>query len=117
MTQHLRLFLIVFSSLLFTGCAPTPKTLYQWENYQTHLYDHFKNDGKGLESTIAAMEDSLRTIDTDHKLPPPGFHAHLGLLYSIAGKNAQAATHFQLEKKLFPESTAYMDFLLGKIQH
>ena len=46
--------------------------------------------------------------------PPPGFHAHLGMLYALAGKQDQVAVEFETEKKLFPESAAYMDFLLKK---
>jgi hypothetical protein len=48
---------------------------------------------------------------------PPGFHAHLGMLYSMTGKsNDQIAAQFEDEKRLFPESTVYMDFLLAKMK-
>jgi hypothetical protein len=47
---------------------------------------------------------------------PPGFHAHLGMLYSIAGKSDQMVAQFEDEKKLFPESATYMDFLLAKVK-
>ena len=39
-------------------------------------------------------------------------HAHLGLLYSSLGNDAAAAEPLRTEKSLFPESAAYMDFLL-----
>ena len=43
---------------------------------------------------------------------PPGYHAHLGLLYGKQGKPDQFMAQMQTEKKLFPESETYVDFLL-----
>ena len=36
------------------------------------------------------------------------------MLYALTGKEALVAPQFEEEKKLFPESAAYMDFLLKK---
>lgn len=48
--------------------------------------------------------------------PPPGFHAHLGMLYAQQGQDDQALQALLTEKTLFPESTTYIDFLLAKIK-
>ena len=45
---------------------------------------------------------------------PPGFHAHLGMLYADAGKLDQVRQQFETEKALYPESATYMDFLTRK---
>ena len=95
-----------------SGCATPPKTLYQWEGYQPQVYQYLK--GESPEQQIAAMEKDLQTISAKGASVPPGFHAHLGMLYSVAGKPDQVIAQFEDEKKLFPESAAYMDFLLGK---
>ena len=42
----------------------------------------------------------------------PGAHAHLGLLLSQMGDRSGAFRQFEEEKKLFPESRAFMDFLM-----
>lgn len=101
-------------SAVLTGCATAPKTLYQWDGYQPQVYQYLK--GESPVQQIAEMEKSLALISAKGNSVPPGFHAHLGMLYSIAGKSDQVATQFDDEKKLFPESAAYMDFLLGKLK-
>lgn len=112
-TKNLQRFaLLALAGAMLAGCATPPKTLYQWDGYQPQVYEYFK--GESPEQQIAEMEKALQTISAKGASVPPGFHAHLGLLYSVAGKPDQVATQFEDEKKLFPESAAYMDFLLGK---
>lgn len=97
-----------------TGCATQPKTLYQWEGYQPQVYQYLKGDSP--EQQIAAMEKDLQTISAKGNHAPPGFHAHLGMLYSHSGRPDQVLAQFEDEKRLFPESAAYMDFLLAKMK-
>jgi hypothetical protein len=106
--------LLALAAAVLTGCATPPKTLYQWEGYQPQVYQYLK--GESPEQQIAAMEKDLQAISAKGNNVPPGFHAHLGMLYSVAGKPDQVVTQFEDEKKLFPESAAYMDFLLGKMK-
>ena len=42
--------------------------------------------------------------------------AHMGYLYFQTGQTDLAAKAFEDEKTRFPESTAYMDFALGKLR-
>jgi len=107
------LVLALAGSAFLTGCASPPKTLYGWEGYQPQVYQHFK--GESTDQQIAEMEKSLQTISARGASVPPGFHAHLGMLYSLTGKSDQMVAQFEDEKKLFPESAAYMDFLLSKV--
>lgn len=58
----------------------------------------------------------MQKIRANGNTPPPGFHAHLGLLYSGIGKDDQMVQQWQTEKALFPEAAAYMDFLLKKFK-
>lgn len=106
--------LALAACVALTGCATAPKTLYQWDGYQPQVYQYLK--GESPEQQIAEMEKALALISAKGNSVPPGFHAHLGMLYSITGKSDQVATQFEDEKKLFPESSAYMDFLLGKLK-
>lgn len=106
--------LALAGAALLTACATPPKTLYQWDSYQPQVYEHFK--GGSPEQQIAEMEKALQLISARGGSVPPGFHAHLGMLYSVAGKPDQVVAQFEDEKKLFPESATYMDFLLAKLK-
>ncbi|ARK40499.1 MULTISPECIES: DUF4810 domain-containing protein [Burkholderia] len=100
--------------LLLAGCAaPTTPPLYQWNGYQPQVYEYFKGKTSPQEQ-IDALEKALQEIRAKGNTPPPGFHAHLGMLYAGIGQEQQAEQEFQAEKQLFPESTAYMDFLMKK---
>jgi len=103
--------LICMTSALLTGCATT-KTLYGWNDYQPKVYEYFQ--GNSVEEQISTLEKNLEQFKARGQLAPPGFHAHLGLLYAQVGRMDQAAQEFNAEKKLFPESAPYMDFLLKK---
>jgi hypothetical protein len=104
--------LVLAAAAILSGCNTAPKTMYQWEGYQPQVYQHFK--GGSPDQQIAVLEKDLQTISAKGNTPPPGYHAHLGLLYALAGRQDQVATEFETEKQLFPESAAYMDFLLKK---
>ncbi|MCH2000092.1 DUF4810 domain-containing protein, partial [Achromobacter xylosoxidans] len=43
---------------------------------------------------------------------PPGFRAHLGMLYLKLGDGAKGLEQLEGEKAAFPESKPFMDFLL-----
>lgn len=102
----------LISAALLTGCAAnTTKQLYHWEGYQQQVYEHFKNE-TGPQEQIAALEESLQKARSAELTPPPGFHAHLGMLYAEVGKADQVRQEFETEKALFPESAPYMDFLM-----
>lgn len=102
--------LTLAASTLLTGCAG-PKTLYQWEGYEPQVYEYFKGE-EPKEAQAEALERDLQKIRSTGKAVPPGYHAHLGLLYLSMGKDDQMVQQFNTEKTLFPESGTYMDFLL-----
>lgn len=101
------------AALLLAGCASSPPPLYQWTGYQPQVYEYFKGQ-KSPQEQIDALEKALQDIRAKGHTPPPGFHAHLGMLYASIGSEQQAEQELQAEKQLFPESAAYMDFLLKK---
>lgn len=104
----------IVTALLLTGCAaPTTPPLYQWNGYQPQVYEYFKGKTSPQEQ-IDALEKALQEIRAKGNTPPPGFHAHLGMLYASIGDAQRAGQEFQAEKQLFPESSSYMDFLMKK---
>lgn len=102
------------ASALLAGCGSAPKSLYQWESYNNQVYEYLKGQGKGPEAQIDVLAQGLEKIHAGGNSPPPGYHAQLGMLYAHIGKGERVGKEFETEKKLFPESAAYMDFLLKK---
>ncbi|MBP0591354.1 DUF4810 domain-containing protein [Paraburkholderia sp. LEh10] len=102
---------------LLSGCANTTKSvaLYQWDGYQPQVYEYFKGQTSPLQQ-IDALEKAREQILAKNASAPPGFHAHLGMLYASVGKDQQAKQELLAEKQSFPESAIYMDFLLSKFQ-
>jgi hypothetical protein len=99
--------------VLLAGCT-APQTLYQWESYEPQVYQYFKGEPK--QAQIEALERDMQKITAAGATPPPGYHAHRGLLYADIGKDDRMAREFQTEKTLFPESAAYVDFLMKNIK-
>jgi hypothetical protein len=105
---------LVAATLLATGCAANrPASLYQWDGYQPQVYEYFEGQ-TSPQQQIDALEKSLQTTRAKGGTPPPGFHAHLGMLYASVGKDQQAQQEFLAEQQSFPESSTYVDFLLKK---
>lgn len=102
--------------LSIAGCAAGPKPLYEWGGYQAQVYQHLKTQGSAPEQQIATLQADLEKARAKGMTPPPGFHAHLGMLYAQQGQDDQALQALLTEKTLFPESTTYIDFLLAKIK-
>jgi hypothetical protein len=99
-------------AVLLTGCAASsPPPLYQWTGYQPAVYDYLSRD-KDAQQQLDALEKALQEIRANGAMPPPGFHAQLGMLYASVGKDGPAMEQFGAEKELFPESSTYMDFLM-----
>jgi hypothetical protein len=109
--QHVTVGLLVV--LAVTGCAEQ-KTLYQWEGYQPQVNNYFKGEAK--EAQITALEGDLEKIKSKNGAVPPGYNAQLGLLYLSVGNIDQMRQRFKAEEALFPESTAYMEFLMKNAQ-
>ena len=110
MSKAVKLALMLTATALVAGCQTAPKPLYQWESYQPQVYEYFKGEPK--EAQAEALERDLQKINAKGNTPPPGYHAHLGLLYLSMGKDDQMVQQLRTEKALFPESGPYMDFLL-----
>ncbi|MFB9157367.1 DUF4810 domain-containing protein [Chromobacterium violaceum] len=107
---------VLAACALLSACATGPKTLYQWESYQPEVYEYLKGDGADAQKQIAVLEEGLQKIRAEGNQEPPGYHAHLGMLYANAGKTDQMVQEFEAEKKLFPESASYLDFLTSKLK-
>ncbi|GGB40093.1 lipoprotein [Oceanisphaera marina] len=109
--MNMRVLLLAVMTAVLSGCAG-PKTLYQWDGYQSSVYQHYQTDDSSLSEQVAVLEESIEKARAGDRIVAPGLHAHLGLLYANSGREQQAMEQFEMEKRLFPESETFMSFLL-----
>ncbi len=100
--------------VLLTGCAQAPKPLYDWGSYPSQVYSHLKGDGSGPATQVGELEADAQKAASRGGQLPPGFRAHLGMLYLTLGQDDLARQQWQAEKASFPESAHFVDFLLAK---
>lgn len=102
--------LVIVGALSLGACA-TNEQLYYWGDYQPQVYGHLTGD-KGPDEQIANLEAGLEKAQAQGRQPPPGYFAHLGILYGEKGDGDKMLRYFDAEKQHYPESTAFIDFLM-----
>ena len=108
---------VLATMLALAGCAnKAPPRLYGWNGYEKNLDTYFRNDRESLDTQAKLMEDDLQKMRAAGKATPPGYQAHMGLLYGKQGDMARFQQHLQAEKTQFPESETFVDFLLRKFK-
>lgn len=115
LTQSALTFVVILGVGVLSGCASP--TIYHWGSYEDIIYDSYQNSVSTPPSKqIETMEADIQRAKGRGLPVPPGFHAHLGYLYSELGNTQEAAKHFSIEKKNFPSSAKLMDRFLGRLQ-
>jgi hypothetical protein len=114
--SRVRLAALLLSAAVLGGCATQTLPLYQWERYQSNVDAYFRADKLSPAAQTQLMEEDLQKIRASGGTPPPGYNAHLALLYGQQGKEDQFAQQVEAEKRQFPESQSFMDFLLRNFQ-
>lgn len=99
------------ASAMLQGCA-TSNALYSWGPYENQVYEHFK--GESPEKQIQILEQHAQAARAKGQKLPPGFSAHLGLLYGKVGRDDAFIAALEEEKANFPESAPYINNLLKK---
>jgi len=100
------------SAGLLGACVQQPKPMYSWQAYQPSVYAYLKDDGADYAVQAQALEKNVETARAASTELPPGFRAHLGMLYLKIGDGDKALEQLQGEKVAFPESAPFMDFLM-----
>ena len=110
-TKHIAV--IVFC-LMFAGCSSVSSGGYYWGKYSYTYHDLLKEPSS---NTRAAHEETLRDIIEKSKEKdlrvPPGVHAELAYLLLLRDANEEALAHFEIERKLYPESQRFLERLLS----
>ena len=105
--------LILVLTVCFFGCA-SQRPLYSWGSYEDQVFAYLR--GESPWGQIAALERDMARIMATGGAFPPGFNAHLGMLYAEFGDIARATAFFEAEKALFPEAAVYMNFILERLR-
>lgn len=102
--------------LFVSGCSHTQrKSLYYWGDYESLIYQYYHSPEKALPQVqISKLTRDIQKAQAINKKIAPGVHAHLGLMYSLLGQTESAMVEFEIEKRLFPESTVFIDGLMDR---
>ncbi|MCL2044308.1 MAG: DUF4810 domain-containing protein [Treponema sp.] len=103
-------FVLVFAAL-FSGCSSS-QALYSWGDYENQVHAYLNRENP--EAQLRVLERSRQNIESSGKKIPPGFYAHIGMIYAELGSHDMAIDSFEKEKTLFPESAVFMDFILDR---
>ncbi|MCG3190110.1 MAG: hypothetical protein LKCHEGNO_02719 [Burkholderiaceae bacterium] len=106
---------IAVGLVVLAGCAQRPKPLYMWESFPRVQYDALLHEGVSPESQIQSMEAHADKARGANASLPPGFRAHLGMLYLATGNAEGARRMWEAESLAFPEAKAYIDSLLKRL--
>lgn len=99
--------------ILLTGCANLQEPpLYGWRGYEKNLDAYFRADKSSVDEQLQSMQDDQKLLEAEGKLLPPGYQAHMGLLYGRKGDFESFRAKLEAEKQQFPESAGFMDFLM-----
>ncbi|MDH4478680.1 MAG: DUF4810 domain-containing protein [Rhodoferax sp.] len=107
--------LLALASAL-AACATKTPSLYSWQGYQANLDAYFRASSLSPDAQVQLMEQDLQKIRASGLAVPPGYHAHMGLLYGEQGDLDKFAQQVAMEKSKFPESQTFMDFLTRKFK-
>ena len=99
---------------VLTGCA-TQSGLYHWGNYEQIIYNMYINPGSADPRTqIQALSVDIQEAENHGKKVAPGVYAHLGMMYAMLGDGGDAMAAFEMEKKLYPESSHLVDGMIER---
>ncbi|HEX9446088.1 MAG TPA: DUF4810 domain-containing protein [Candidatus Binatia bacterium] len=106
---------LALAALSALGACARP-ALYSWGRYENLIYEMYMKPGQADPGTqVAKLTEDIEKAKAGDKPVPPGVHAHLGYLYYQQGNVAGARQELQIEKTLFPESAAFVDGVLQRL--
>lgn len=98
--------------VILAGCGP--KTHYAWNNYDTDLYDYYKDPTK-KDEFAQTLKEILEDAEPENRVPP-GIYAEYGFLMYEKGDIAQAILYYQKESDKWPESKPLMAKMISTAQ-
>jgi hypothetical protein len=105
-TKYLLVLFLLFS---FIGCGAHSR--YNWSDYDTKMYKHYKNPAE-REDFVRSLKEILDNAEPEGKVPP-GIYAEYGFVMYEEGNTQQAIIYYQKEATKWPESRAFMTKLIA----
>ena len=105
-TKYLCVLFLLFSLI---GCVAQSR--YNWSNYDTKMYKHYKTPAE-REEFVQALKEVLDNAEQNGKVPP-GLYAEYGFVMYEEGNTQQAILYYQKEATKWPESRAFMTKLIA----
>lgn len=115
MRRRARIGVSALAAAALVGCAAAPRPLYHWGSFPSRQYQVLLHEGASAQEQIQALEAEAEKARASQAALPPGFRAHLGLMYLEQGDADRARDAWTAEKTAFPESAPYMDRLLKQL--
>jgi len=110
-----RLFIVLISLWLLSGCVKPANEIYYWGEYEQLIHDMYVDPGKAdAVAQIEKLTADIQKAESTGKQVPPGLYAHLGMMYSSQGQAAQAEAALREEQKLYPESATFIQGLIKR---
>jgi hypothetical protein len=110
----LRVAFVIAALFALSACVKPP--LYAWGRYEDLVYQMYMKPGEADPVTqTAKLREDVEKANAEGKPVPPGVHAHLAYLYYQQGDASAAKQEFLIEKNLFPESSAFIDGVLQRM--
>jgi hypothetical protein len=105
---------LLLAAALASGCAS--QSLYAWGHYEDLLHARWIEPGSADPATqIARLREDVDRAAAAGRRVPPGVWAHLGYLHWVHGDAGAAREALGRERALFPESAAFVDGLLRRM--
>ncbi|HDR1022664.1 TPA: DUF4810 domain-containing protein [Pasteurella multocida] len=112
MLGHLKVVTLLSAACVLAACSG-PKGLYYWGDYNNVVYDYYEEPGEFGEQEARLMKIIEKANEINQQVGP-GIYGQLGLVQLKQGKESEAQASFEQEQALYPESTAFIQFLQGK---
>ncbi len=109
--------LIATGLVILASCGSTP-VMYNWYGYTNTTYEYVK---AGDEDSNAKLLEVYQKImdgqaDSIRQTVPPGVCADYGYMLVKSGKVAEGKDLLLKEKELYPESAAFIDSIIKRIE-
>jgi len=111
MRTLLKYFCLSLLLLAMTGCVAQSRYRYNWCNYDTKMYRHYKNPAQ-REAFVKGLKEIIEEAEPKGKVPP-GIYAEYGFALYEEGNHEEAITYFKKESDKWPESKVFMTKLIA----
>ena len=103
-------------SIIILSCS-APKTLYNWDKYDSVSYSYLKKvDEKSTENLIKIYQKIIKKQNGTRGVIPPGLYADYGFVLIQNNRMEEGKLMLQKEIELYPESKVFIDRIFKMLE-